>query len=62
MDKSEPDIKSEDGVRYYGETKNVLGRDGEMVKVSHGYGVIKWPDGTCYEGNWSNGLKNGHGK
>ena len=27
-----------------------------------GYGVMKWPDGKIYEGNFKNDLKNGFGK
>ena len=44
---------------YYGEWKeNTL----TGKKASHGYGVVRWPDDTVYEGNWSNGLKHGTGK
>ena len=30
--------------------------------VKQGYGVMKWPDGTIYEGLWDNNLYNGRGK
>ena len=57
IDDINPDISSEDGVKYYGDTIDILTGDGSITKVSHGYGIIKWPDGTVYEGNWVNGLK-----
>ena len=48
-----PDIASIDGVKYYGDTIEIqTGDGGPPTKVSHGYGIIKWPDGTIYEGNW----------
>ena len=30
--------------------------------VPNGYGVYTWPDGSRYEGDWLNGVKNGRGK
>ena len=50
-----PDILSSDGIKYYGDTIDILGRNSEIIKVSHGFGIIYWPDGTVYEGNWHNG-------
>ena len=35
-------------------------RDSQNVK--QGYGIMKWPDGTIYEGLWENNLYNGRGK
>ena len=28
----------------------------------HGFGVITWPDGKCYEGLWHDGKQHGLGK
>lgn len=39
---------------------------GQMLKgsnnVKHGFGIMRWPDGTVYEGLWENNLYNGRGK
>ena len=39
---------------------------GQMLKdsqnIKHGYGIMRWPDGTVYEGLWENNLYNGRGK
>merc|ERR1712083_98609 len=44
----------EDGrLMYDGEWKN---------KVAHGYGVMRWQNGDRYEGDWSDGLRQGKGK
>jgi len=44
----------EDGrLMYDGEWKN---------KAAHGYGVMRWQNGDRYEGDWSDGLRQGKGK
>ena len=59
QDIDESCILRPDGAMYQGEWKeNTL----NGKKVSHGYGIVNWPDETNYEGNWSNGLKHGFGK
>lgn len=38
---------------------------GQMLKdsnIKHGFGIMRWPDGTVYEGLWENNLYNGRGK
>jgi hypothetical protein len=39
---------------------------GQMLKdsqnIKQGYGIMRWPDGTVYEGLWENNLYNGRGK
>ena len=30
--------------------------------LRHGVGSCTWPDGSKYEGDWSNGLRHGNGK
>ena len=38
---------------------------GQMIKdtdIKQGFGIMRWPDGTVYEGLWMNNLYNGRGK
>lgn len=28
----------------------------------HGKGVMKWSDGSSYDGEWTHGIQNGYGK
>ena len=39
---------------------------GQILKnsanVKQGYGIMRWPDGTVYEGLWKSNLYNGRGK
>ena len=32
-----------------------------MDDKQEGFGEEKWPDGTCYQGSYNQGLKEGHG-
>jgi len=50
------DDNSEESAIYSGQ----MLRDSSNVK--QGYGIMRWPDGTVYEGLWDNNLYNGRGK
>ncbi len=56
VDNMRIDDQSEDSAIYNG---NMLANSSN---VKQGYGVMKWPDGTVYEGLWENNLYNGRGK
>ena len=30
--------------------------------IKQGYGIMKWPDGTVYQGIWDNNMYSGRGK
>ena len=49
---------NEDTAIYSGQMLN----DGQNQDIKHGYGIMRWPDGTVYEGLWENNLYNGRGK
>lgn len=50
------DDQSDDSAIYTGQ----MLKDSQNIK--QGYGIMKWPDGTVYEGLWENNLYNGRGK
>jgi hypothetical protein len=33
----------------------------EQKGLIHGFGEMTFPNGDCYTGNWSAGLRHGHG-
>ena len=49
---------SEDSAVYSGQVQKTH----QNLHIKHGYGIMRWPDGTVYEGLWENNLYNGRGK
>jgi hypothetical protein len=42
--------------------KGLIVYEGQYVSdVKHGSGKYQWPDGRVYDGEWSNGKRNGRG-
>ena len=56
VDNLRVDDSTDDSAIYTGLTL----RDSPNIK--QGYGIMRWPDGTVYEGLWENNLYNGRGK